>query len=147
MKLSNCIIIGLMIFTATTANAQGAADGDFFKSKEWRANKEEMIKKMYDQLDLTTEQNRQLQQHRDRHRSNREAFHKQIKKKQADLSRELQKPAQNTEAINQLHNEIKMLKMKRADHRLNSIQEVRRILTPEQFKKFMELKSRMGKRR
>jgi Spy/CpxP family protein refolding chaperone len=44
--------------------------------------------------------------------------------------------------INQFHTTLKDLHGRRADHRLEGILEVRKILTPEQFSEFMELMER-----
>lgn len=112
----------------------------YYKSKEWRANKEKMIKKMHQELNISPEQEKQLNQHRERHRKDRESLIKRIQAKQEALSRELSRSSQDARKIEKLHNEIKMLKMKKSDHRLESIQGVRKILTPEQFEKFMQLK-------
>ncbi len=47
------------------------------------------------------------------------------------------------EEIYKIHNGLKGLLSKKADHRLEGILEVRKILTTEQFRKFCELRKGM----
>ncbi len=139
MRIKISYIMVLFLFGFSVFTGAVFADG-FYKSKEWRANKAKIIKQMHQELNISAEQEKKLNQHRERHRKDREALNREIESKQEALSRELARPSQDQKKIEKLHNEIKMLKMKKSDHRLESIQGVRQILTPEQFEKFMQLK-------
>ena len=66
-----------------------------------------------------------------------ETLFKEIKEKRAAISQELQKDELNMGKITQLNNEIKISEAQALDHKLEGMLEVRKILTPEQFKKFM----------
>ena len=61
-------------------------------------------------------------------------------KKREQIKEELQRADFDSNKVKQIHNELKSLKFQAEDHRLDGILEVRTILTPEQFNKFMELK-------
>ena len=54
----------------------------------------------------------------------------------ASLRQELEKSQLNMQLVYQINNELKLLEAQILDNRLERILEVRKILTPEQFKKF-----------
>ncbi len=95
---------------------------------------------VFKQLDLSPEQEEQLKAHRNNHRKSGGEIHKSVKAKREEMKDELQKQELNMEKINNIHTELKDIMSKKADHRLEGILEVRKILTTEQFVKFMELK-------
>lgn len=131
-------IIGVMILTS---NIYAHTPGDH--SPEHEAMREKMKARMvevFKQLDLSPEQEKQLEAHRNKHREQAEEFRKSIKAKREEIRNELQKQELNMEKINKIHSELKSLRSKKADHRLDGILEVRKILTTEQFVKFCELK-------
>ncbi len=81
-----------------------------------------------------------MEAHRNKHREQSKEFWKSIKAKKEEFRNELQKQELNMEKVNEIHSDLKALRSKKSDHRLKGMLEVRKILTPEQFVKFCELK-------
>jgi len=130
--------IGVMVLTS---NLYAREPGD--PPLEYEAMQEKMrarMQEVFKQLGLTPEQERQLKDHRNKHREQAREIHTSIRAKKEEIRDELQKQELNMEKINKIHSELKNLHSKKADHRLEGILEVRKILTTEQFVKFMELK-------
>ncbi len=114
---------------------------DFPPGRE--AMREKMKARMlevFKQLDLSPEQEKQLNAHRKGHREEGKEIHESIRTKRDALKEELQKQDLDMEKIYKIHSELKGMHSKKADHRLEGILDVRKILTTEQFVKFMELK-------
>ncbi len=95
---------------------------------------------VYKQLDLSPEQEKQLKAHINKQKEQGKDIHESIRAKREEMKIELQKQELNMAKINKINSELKSIKSKKSDHRLESILEVREILTVEQFLKFMELK-------
>jgi Spy/CpxP family protein refolding chaperone len=130
--------IGMMVLTS---NLYAREPGDRPPGHE--AMREKMRARMlevFKQLDLSPEQEKQLESHRSNHREQAKEIHKSIRAKKEEMRDELQKQELNMDKINKIHSELKNLHSEKADHRLEGILEVRKILTTEQFVKFMELK-------
>ena len=105
--------------------------------------KEAFVKKMdtkrqkiYNDLGLTEEQRRLLEENKNRHREQTKALFTQLCQKMNALRQELEKSELNMQEIYQVNNELKQLQTQMLDNRLERILEVRKILTPEQFRKF-----------
>lgn len=131
-------IIGVMLLTS---NVYAQTQEDYSAGRE--AMREKMKARMlevFKQLDLSPEQEKQLAAHRNKHREQGKEIYKNIKAKREEIKNELQKQELNMEKINKIHSELKSLRSKKADRRLEGILEVRKILTTEQFRKFCELK-------
>ena len=131
-------IIGVMLLSS---NVYSQHTGDFPPGRE--AMREKMRARMlevFKQLDLSPEQEEQLNVHRKRHREQGKEIRESIRAKRETMKEELQKQNLDMEKINKIHSELKSMHSKKADHRLEGILEVRKILTTEQFAKFMELK-------
>ena len=134
------IVVVITLMFSSTINAYSAdpfegGDGESKKVK-W----EQKISKIYQQLGLTPEQDKQLKDHRDRHRSQMETLHKEIEAKREQIGEELQKTDFDIRKVQQIHGDLKSLKARMEDNRLEGILEVRKILTQDQFSKFMKLK-------
>lgn len=119
--------------------------------KEWNEKKrdkgkwEDKIKEVHQKLGVTPEQEQKLKEHREKNRSQMEALRGQLKEKREAIRQEFEKADFNEARIRALHNELKALQDQKEELRLEGILEVRKILTPEQFKKFMEMKKdKMG---
>ena len=105
---------------------------------KWQKRAEDIHK----QLNLTPEQDKQLKEHREKHRSAMKVLYQQIKAKREQIRAELQKPNFDINEVKRIHNELKSLQAQIDDYRLDGILEVRQILTPEQFAKFISLTER-----
>ena len=134
------IVVVITLIFSSTINAYSA---DHFEGGDGESKKvkwEQKISKIYQQLGLTPEQDKQLKDHRDRHRSQMETLHKEIEAKREQIGEELQKTDFDIRKVQQIHGDLKSLKARMEDNRLEGILEVRKILTPDQFSKFMKLK-------
>ena len=131
-------IIGLMLLASnvysqpTERYSQG--------HEEMREKMKARMLEVFKQLDLSPEQEKQLESHRSNHREQAREIHTSIRAKKEEMRDELQKQELNMDKINKIHSELKNLHSKKADHRLDGILKVRKILTTGQFVKFMELK-------
>ncbi|MDR4504503.1 MAG: periplasmic heavy metal sensor [Candidatus Scalindua sp.] len=137
---SLCIIV-VMLFSS---NVYSQTSGD--RSLKHEAVREKMKARMleiFKQLNLSPEQEKQLKAHRNKHRESAGVFRQSIRAKKEEIRIELQEEVLNMEKINKLHSELKNLYSTKADHRLEGILEVRKILTPQQFRKFSELRKDM----
>ena len=105
--------------------------------------KEEFTKKtdarrqeIYDDLGLTGEQRKLLEENKNKHREQTKALFTQMREKMTFLRQELEKKELDMQTVYQTNNELKRLQAQMLDNRLERILEVRKILTPAQFKKF-----------
>ena len=105
--------------------------------------KEAFMKKMdakrqetYNDLGLTDGQRKLLEENKNKHREQTKALFTQLHQKMTLLRQELEKNELNMQEIHQTNNELKQLHAQMLDNRLELILEVRKILTPAQFKKF-----------
>ena len=92
---------------------------------------------LYKDLNLTAEQKKMLDENKGKHREQMKALFNNIQAQEAAMRQELQKQNLDTGKIDQLNNELKKLQSQLLDQRLAATLEVRKILSPEQFKKFM----------
>jgi Spy/CpxP family protein refolding chaperone len=146
MLICLLVAISLSLTTAVYASSQGKYLGkDEPQGKRLEKNaippedREAQVVEINQQLNLSTEQDRQLRVHRNQHEKQKEELNERIRSKKEELKQELQKQELRMKKINQLHAELKLLLGQREDRRLEGILEVRKILTPEQLKKFLEL--------
>ncbi len=134
-------IVGVILLSS---NVYSQPARDFPPGRE--AMREKMRAQMlevFKQLDLNPEQEKQLNAHRKRHREEGKGLHKSIRAKREAMKEELQKQELDMEKIYKIHSELKDIQSNKADHRLEGILEVRKILTTEQFVKFMELRKNL----
>jgi Spy/CpxP family protein refolding chaperone len=129
-------LVALPITNAAAHEGQeGKRDG-----KHW----EEKIAKVHQELGLTPEQEAQLKATREKGHTQKEALQQQIKSKYGELQAELQKPDYSADKVKQIHSELKALKDQKEDIQLEGILEVRKVLSPEQYTKFQEMKKGWG---
>ncbi len=142
-KQKHIIFLIGVVLSFIFSSAINVHAGDTFRGIEGESSRvkwENKISEMYKQLGLTPVQDKQLKDHRDRHRMQMETLYKDIKVKREQLGEELQKTDFDMSKVQQIHDDLKSLKARMEDNRLNGILEVRKILTPEQFSRFMKLK-------
>ncbi len=134
-------IVGVMLLSS---NVYSQPRGDRFnRSDEMRERMKARMLEVFKQLDLSPEQEKQIQAHRENHRGQGREFRENMRAKKEAIKNELQKEELNMENIYKIHNELKDLLLQKADHRLEGILEVRKLLTAEQFRKFCELRKEM----
>jgi len=111
-----------------------------------RAKKAEMKK----ELGLTEEQMKKLETHKKGHRGQGKGYRQKMKALRDELKTTMESADADEVKIRSIHEKIKSLDNEMADHRLEGILQVRKILTPEQFKKFQKkmhkkMHKKMGK--
>ena len=131
-------IIGVMLLASNVYSqpTERYSQGHEAMREKMKARMLEIFK----QLDLSPEQEKQLKAHRNKQKVQGKSIHESIRAKREEMKIELQKQELNMAKINKINSELKSIKSKKSDHRLESILEVREILTAEQFVKFMDLK-------
>jgi len=134
-------IVGVMLLSS---NVYSQPPGDQFnRHEEMREKMKARMLEVFKQLDLSPEQEEQLKAHRKNHRGQAGEFRESMSAKKEAIRNELQNEELNMEEIYKIHNELKGLLSNKADHRLEGILKVRKILTAEQFRKFCELRKDM----
>lgn len=124
------------LFIAAGLSAEPSPSGD---KGSWEERHEEKIKAMHEKLGLTPAQEKALKAHRESHREEGKKLWQEVRGKRESLRQELQKNPVDEPKVRALHDELKALDAKQADHRFAGVLAVRKILTPEQFKKFQDL--------
>ena len=122
-----------LLSLAQAQNASGA-DGS---SQKWHSG--QRIQEIYNQLNLTDVQKKQLEANKEQHRAKIQSTRQEMKTYREALQQELMRPQVDLPRINAIHNQIKSLQSQMEDDRLSSILAVRAILTPEQFLEFVNL--------
>jgi len=102
--------------------------------------------KMFDQLNLNDKQKQAMEANKAAHRGKVKQDFEKMKALKEEFNAELMKPKLDMGKINSLQKQFKALQAQLADDRLNSILEVRKILTPDQFSKFISLVKEHEKR-
>lgn len=127
------LIVGLtgMAFLLSTASVYAERG----QGRGWDRGKgrEEMHENMIKELNVTAEQQERLQTHRRQQMETKRQLHERLQSKHEELGRELEKEKTDTARVGAITNEIKTLTAQGIDQRVQAIQEVKGILTPEQF--------------
>ncbi len=117
-----------------------AQDGDAkFDRKAFGEKMEARIQAIYDQLGLSDEQKNLLQANKDKHKASKESLRGQLTTNMDAFGEELKKDSVGLGKVNELHAQAKAIRSQMEDERFESILEVRKILTQEQFIKFTQL--------
>ncbi|MFA4916091.1 MAG: Spy/CpxP family protein refolding chaperone [Syntrophales bacterium] len=105
---------------------------------------QERFEKIAKELNLTDQQKQQLEEHRKKSMEENAAIHKEMMDKHDELRKELDKSDTNQANVDRIVKELKELHGKRLDSMVTRVQEMKKILTPEQFEK---MNKSMEKRR
>ena len=100
---------------------------------------------IYAQLNLTDDQKKQLEDNKQKNREQKKVLFGRMKSSREALRQEFMKPDLDMNKVNAIQAQIKTLLAQMSDNRLNSVLTVRKILTPEQFKKFHESMAKHAK--
>jgi Spy/CpxP family protein refolding chaperone len=129
--------LGAYLFAVLSlAHAQNVPGPDESYSK---AHSGQRIQEIYNQLNLTDDQKKQLEANKQQHRAAALDARREMKANREALQEELMKGQLDMVKINAIHGQIKSLQSQMEDDKLSSILAVRAILTPEQFSKFVDL--------
>lgn len=124
------------IYAADTGNAAGNQSADVQNRQK---DMEQRRQNIMDQLNLSPEQKKQLENNRTKDRKDMQPLFERMRDYRTSLKEELMKPKLDMDKINDIQAKIKYLQNETTDKRLNSIIGVRKIMTQEQFNKFIEL--------
>ena len=134
-QMASAILAALVIsFTGQTAHARGPMD---------RGGKGGGPRQMMEQLDLTPEQRTKLDALRKASRDKISAVKDEMRQSQEKLTQALQSNT-STDELRKLHKKNQELKNKMSDARFDQVLAIRQVLTPEQQKKFQELRKGKG---
>jgi Spy/CpxP family protein refolding chaperone len=125
-----------LVLSTAVLRADPKGDG---AGKDWEAHREAHFKEMRDKLGLSPDQEKQLQENRKTNQGKMKALREENQTKREALRTELEKPDLDIARINALKAELKDVHNRMDDQRLDGILAVRKILTPDQFKKFSEM--------
>ncbi len=100
---------------------------------------EKKIQEIYNRLNLSEDQKTQLEANKQKQNGQMKSFFAQMKTQRNAMHQELMKPDLDMNKVDSIQLQLKTLHSQMMDNRLNSILEVRRILTPDQFNKFISL--------
>lgn len=132
--------LGLLLWGGLPARAEPPSEepgqGGFERPGGGRGEMGERIRR---ELGLSEEQAKQLRELREAHRQEAMALHQEVQSKREALKAALESPQLDEGRVKSLQADLKAVHEKLADHRLEGILEVRKILTPEQFAKFQEM--------
>ncbi|MBF0478960.1 MAG: Spy/CpxP family protein refolding chaperone [Candidatus Omnitrophica bacterium] len=127
-----------LIYAETTSSSPSSTTTTTTTSeKTFKHKMDGKMEDFYKDLNLTEDQKKALDANKAQHREKSKLTNQAIKDKMDLMQVELEKDQLNMEKIGQIKSEIKVLQSEQLDSRMDSVLEVRKILTPEQFKKFM----------
>ena len=133
-----CVLICVFaILAQPPVRAQESAPAGS-KEKGGRERMESLIREMFNQLNLTEGQKKQLEENKETHHKNMDALRKESRALRDSLNQLFMQPSLDMDTIHSLQSRMKDLESRKIDDRLNSILEVRSILTAGQFTKFIE---------
>ncbi len=146
--LVSIAVVGILGFSSFVY-AQPA--GDFTEDEvamiKQRRDHRVTMPKMKEALGLTDEQVQQLDAQRNQQRGEIREHREAMQKLREEFKLETEKTEIDQEKIQSVHQQMKAIDNKMADYRVEGILQLRKILTPEQFKKFHELgREKNGKR-
>jgi len=144
-KVKNIIFLTMITFALTLTPA-AASDNPAGQTKHAEQGASGVHEGFYKDLNLSDGQRKLLEENRAKNREQMKALVNEIKEKKSAMRRELQKEALDMTKINQTNQDLKKLEAQMLDYRLERIFEVRKILTPEQFRKFMDNIEKRGYR-
>ena len=134
------VIINLLVLPSAYAN--DAADPS--SEHEGRSHRRgdgmwKKIQQIHDQLNLSEEQKKQLDENKSKSKAQMKDLFEKKRSLRTAMRQELMKPELDMNKINDIQTQLKASQSEMVDHRLNSILEVRKILSPDQFQKFLSL--------
>ena len=140
LTLTVFAVLGILVAANAYAYDKGyTEDKETAVSGERHAKMEGKFKKITDQLNLTAEQKKQLEDNKTKNREAMKATFEKMKTYKDQLKVELMKQDLDMKTIGDIQAQIKALQAQMIDSRLNSILEVRKILNREQYEKFISL--------
>jgi Spy/CpxP family protein refolding chaperone len=132
------VVVMMSTFVLSTVSVFAApAGGGFVDKKAGIERMENRRQQLLKSLDLSDGQKKLLEENKNKYRQQIKALRQEIRGKRELLQQGLEKDELNMAEIERLRGELKASKVQMDDLRFESILAARKILTTEQFKKFM----------
>lgn len=135
IKLIMLTVIAVLALWTGVVYAQ-SPDTDAVPSQEFIEKMDAKREQFYKELNLTVEQKKALEENKNKSRQAAKALKDNIRAKRNLMRAELEKEQLDMNKVNKIQSELKALQAQMLDQRLEGILEVRKILTPDQFKEF-----------
>jgi Spy/CpxP family protein refolding chaperone len=146
MKIVRMCVFLCVFAVLTQAYARAQESGQAApKEADHRQRMETLIREVYNQLNLTEGQKKQLDENKDLHHQRMKDLYGESRSLKDSLNQLLMQPAMDMDKVNAVQSRLKNIESEKIDDRLNSILDVRQILTPEQFVKFIEFTGKHDK--
>jgi Spy/CpxP family protein refolding chaperone len=146
--LLGLLILGMFALPAVYAQDEASARPQRERLKEaWHEKMEKNVQEIYSQLNLTEEQKKLLEENKVNNQNKRKAVFQAMRANKEELNQELMKQELDMAKVNEIQAKLKQSQSQMTDDHLNSILEIRKILTPEQFAKFITLMDKARERR
>jgi Spy/CpxP family protein refolding chaperone len=143
MRMCIFVCVFALLMQASVRAQESVQTGQ--KTDGHRERMEALIRELYSQLNLSEDQKKKLEE-------SKEGLHKRMEAQRAEsrslrdsLNQLLMQPALDMKKINAIQSRLKNIEAERIDDRLTSILEVRAILTPEQFVRFIDFTGKHDK--
>ena len=143
LKGTVLIMAAAVILTAAPAYAEYEGTGN----QERTQKRQEAFENLVDELGLGKEQVDQLKAHRAKKREVNKELFMALKDERKKLKEELEKPESDKRAIKAIAKNIKKMQADLVDKKIDSVLEVKSILTPEQFIQFKEKLEKVHRRK
>jgi len=133
------------VFMAGVGTSNAGKDWDWHEKhgecgeKYERHNKRDWGKHLSEKLGLTEEQQKQLKEQREKNDEERRETGKQLKEKYADLKTAIKEDKIDDKKVDKIIDEISELRKQQLKRRIQSLRELKEVLTKEQWKKFRHM--------
>lgn len=102
--------------------------------------------KIFEELDLSKEQIAQMKNNFEKNKKQHDALRKELGEKHQLLAKELAKNISDQTVLAQIVADIKNMQNQMVDQRVADLLAIKKILTPEQYAKFIDREKKMMKR-
>lgn len=140
MNIGKFKIAGFFVFTALVLSAgvicaESAVDKTTVQESVAAVGVESKKPDIYKDLNLTEAQKKALDASRNKYREEMKKALGEVRVKKAAMYQELYKEKLDANKIKRINNDLKKLEAQVLDYRLQSVLDLRKILSPEQFSK------------
>ena len=139
MILAGIISLACFISSVSAQPQEAGKQPQEANKQAFKQKKQEAMENLAKELGLTAEQQAQLKEQRAQQQKQAQAARENLIAKNKELKQELEKPVVDAAKVNSLVNEISALKGQQLQLQVGSVIAMKKILTPEQYKK-METK-------
>ncbi len=139
-RMAGLMLAAVVLFAPMAVYADNGAATDFFhKEGDWHHGKKDHMASMAKILNLSDAQVKQLKDIHQKQKEAMKSIFEQMKSNRETFNAEIVKAAPDMIKINDIQAQLKTIQSQIADNHLNSLLEIKKILTPEQFAGYMAL--------